>query len=343
MSVSALLKSQEKSMSQSFNALVVTQTEPKQFSREIVQRNVDDLPAGEVLVRVNFSSLNFKDALSATGNPGVTRNFPHTPGIDAVGVVESSEDEAFKVGDQVIVTSYDLGMNTAGGLGQYIRVPAAWVVPLPVGLTMQQSMSYGTAGLTASMMVNALIEQGVEVDDGEVLVTGATGGVGSVAVAILARLGYRVCAVTGKPEQASYLQDLGAESVISREELTENKRPMLKERWAGVIDVVGGEILASAIKATKYTGTVTCSGMVGDISFTTSIFPFILRGVKLIGIDSVECDMRTRLAVWQKMASVFKPHELDQLTTEIKLEQVETQLMAMLAGKSHGRFIVDMS
>jgi len=328
---------------QSFNALMVTQTAPKKFTRAIAQRNIDDLPAGEVLVRVHYSSLNFKDALSATGNPGVTRNFPHTPGIDAVGVVETSDNDAFKVGDQVIVTSYDLGMNTAGGLGQYIRVPATWVVPLPSGLTMAQSMSYGTAGLTAALMVNALIEQGVSIDAGEVLVTGATGGVGSVAVAILAQLGYRVCAVTGKAEQADYLKNLGAESVISREELTENKRPILKERWAGVIDVVGGEILSSAIKATQYTGTVTCSGMVGDINFTSSIFPFILRGVKLIGIDSVECQMATRLAVWQKMATTFKPPVLDQLTTKITLEQVESQLLAMLAGKSHGRFIVDMS
>jgi len=328
---------------QSFNALVVTEIAPKQFTRAIVKRHIDDLPPGEVLVRVHYSSLNFKDALSATGNPGVTRSFPHTPGIDAVGVVESSECDAVKVGDEVIVTSYDLGMNTSGGLGQYVRVPAAWVVPLPAGLTMAQSMSYGTAGLTAAMMVNALIQQGVKTDNGEVLVTGATGGVGSVAVAILSQLGYRVCAVTGKADQSDYLQQLGAQSVISRELLTENKRPMLKERWAGVVDVVGGEILAAAIKSTKYSGTVTCSGMVGDISFTTSIFPFILRGVKLIGIDSVECDMTTRLDVWSKMAQQFKPTGLDNLTTEIKLEQVETQLMAMLAGKSLGRVIVDMA
>lgn len=327
---------------QAFNALVVTEVAPKEFSRAIQQRSVDDLPAGEVLVRVHYSSLNFKDALSATGNPGVSRNFPHTPGIDAVGVVEQSDNAEFSVGERVIVTSYDLGMNTAGGLGQYIRVPAKWVVRLPKNLSMQESMSYGTAGLTAAMMVNALVEQGVDVDDGEVLVTGATGGVGSVAVAILSKLGFTVCAVTGKPEQAQYLKSLGADSIISREELTENKRPMLKERWAGVVDVVGGEILASAIKATKYTGTVTCSGMVGDINFTSSIFPFILRGVKLIGIDSVECDMATRLNVWNKMADSFKPKGLAALTTEITLEQVEAQLMAMLAGKSHGRFIVDM-
>jgi len=326
-----------------FTALVVEQGAPKEFTRTIKQKAINELPPGEVLVRVHYSSLNFKDALSATGNPGVSRNFPHTPGIDAVGIVESSDSPQFTCGDQVIVTSYDLGMNTAGGLGQYIRVPAAWIVPLPSTLTMQESMSYGTAGLTAALMVYALIEQGVSIDDGEVLVTGATGGVGSVAVAILTKLGYRVCAVTGKADQARYLKELGAEQVLAREDIIDAKRPMLKERWAGVIDVVGGETLANAIKATKYTGTVTCSGMVGDINFTSSIFPFILRGVKLIGIDSVECDAKTRLAVWHKMAEEFKPSCLAELTREIRLDQVEDQLMAMLAGKSHGRVIVDMS
>lgn len=325
-----------------FNALVVEQSAPKEFIRSIKQRSISELPAGDVVVRVHYSSLNFKDALSATGNPGVSRNFPHTPGIDAVGEVTHSDNPAFNAGDHVIVTSYDLGMNTAGGLGQYIRVPAAWVVPLPNGLSMAQSMSYGTAGLTAAMMVNALIEQGVAVDDGEILVTGATGGVGSVAVAILAKLGYQVCAVTGKSDQAQYLKSLGATTILSRDDVIDSKRPMMKERWAGVIDVVGGELLSSAIKATKYTGTVTCSGMVGDINFTSSIFPFILRGVKLIGIDSVECDMASRLKVWDKMANEFKPQSLEQMTTEIALTQVEAQLMAMLEGKSHGRFIVDM-
>ena len=323
-----------------FCALVVRENEPKIFTQAIEQKEISQLPAGDILIKVAYSSLNFKDALSATGNSGVSRNFPHTPGIDAVGEVIETNDVNLPIGAHVVVTGYDLGMNTAGGLSQYIRVPAQWVIPLPAQLTPQESMSYGTAGFTAALMVNAMIENGVAPSNGEILVTGATGGVGSVAVAILAKLGYNVCAVTGKSEQVAFLKALGATSVIARDEVIDEKRPMLKERWAGVIDVVGGAMLSSAIKATKYTGTVTCSGMVGDVNFTSSIFPFILRGVKLIGIDSVECPMDKRLEVWNKMASEFKPDCLQNLTSEINLQGVIAQLMSMLDGQSKGRFIV---
>lgn len=325
-----------------FTALVVREAEPKIFNQAIEQREFCDLPEGDILINVAYSSLNYKDALSATGNPGVSRHFPHSPGIDAVGEVVESNDVNLPTGMQVLVTGFDLGMNTSGGLAQYIRVPASWVVPLPTNLTAKESMSYGTAGLTAALMVNALIENGVKPHDGEVLVTGATGGVGSVAIAILAKLGYEVCAVTGKTDQVEFLKTLGACTVVSRDEVIDDKRPMLKERWAGVVDVVGGPLLASAIKATKYTGTVTCSGMVGDINFTSSIFPFILRGVKLIGIDSVECPMDKRLAVWNKMASEFKPACLNELTREVTLNETIELLMAMLAGKSKGRCIVKL-
>ena len=324
----------------SYTALVVREDAPKTFSRAIEQRQLSELPAGDVLIKVVSSSLNFKDALSATGNPGVSRNFPHSPGIDAVGEVVESSDANLPKGMQVVVTGFDLGMNTAGGLAEFVRVPANWVVPLPANLTAKESMSYGTAGLTAALMVNALLENDVTPSVGEILVTGATGGVGSVAVAILAKLGFDVCAVTGKADQATFLKGLGANSVVSRDEIIDEKRPMLKERWAGVIDVVGGSLLSSAIKSTKYTGTVTCSGMVGDINFTSSIFPFILRGVKLIGIDSVECPMNKRLKVWNKMANEFKPDCLAELTSEIALEDTIEQLMAMLEGKSKGRFVV---
>jgi len=323
-----------------FTALVVRENEPKVFTQAIEKRTLADLPAGDVVIKVAYSSLNYKDALSATGNPGVSRNFPHSPGIDAVGEVVESNDANVVIGAQVLVTGYDLGMNTSGGLSQYIRVPAQWIVPLPNHLSAQESMSYGTAGFTAALMVNALVDNGVKPSDGEILVTGATGGVGSVAVAILAKLGYNVCAVTGKADQAPFLKSLGATCVIARDEVIDDKRPMLKERWAGVVDVVGGAMLSSAIKATKYTGTVTCSGMVGDINFTSSIFPFILRGVKLIGIDSVGCPMDKRLAVWIKMANEFKPANLNTLTTEIKLDAVVRQMTAMLDGQSKGRFIV---
>lgn len=324
----------------SYTALVVRENTPKTFSQAIEQRQLSELPEGDVLIRVVYSSLNFKDALSATGNPGVSRHFPHSPGIDAVGDVVESNDVNLPQGMQVVVTGFDLGMNTAGGLAEYIRVPAKWVVPLPSNLTAKESMSYGTAGLTAALMVNALLENDVTPSGGEILVTGATGGVGSVAVAILAKLGFDVCAVTGKADQAAFLKGLGAHSVVSRDEVIDEKRPMLKERWAGVVDVVGGSLLSSAIKSTKYTGTVTCSGMVGDINFTSSIFPFILRGVKLIGIDSVECPMNKRLKVWNKMASEFKPDCLAELTSEIALEDTIDQLMAMLEGKSKGRLVV---
>ena len=324
----------------SYTALVVREDAPKTFSQAIEQRQLSELPAGDVLIKVVYSSLNFKDALSAIGNPGVSRNFPHSPGIDAVGEVVESSDINLPKGMQVVVTGFDLGMNTAGGLAEYVRVPANWVVPLPAHLTAKESMSYGTAGLTAALMVNALLENDVTPSGGEILVTGATGGVGSVAVAILAKLGFDVCAVTGKADQATFLKGLGANSVVSRDEIIDEKRPMLKERWAGVIDVVGGSLLSSAIKSTKYTGTVTCSGMVGDINFTSSIFPFILRGVRLTGIDSVECPMNKRLKVWNKMANEFKPDCLAELTSEIALEDTIEQLMAMLEGKSKGRFVV---
>lgn len=327
-------------MNTSFTALVVREIDNKVFTQSIEQRNLSDLPDNDILIKVIYSSLNFKDALSVIGNPGVSRNFPHSPGIDAVGKVVKTNNSNFPIGKEVIVTGYDLGMNTSGGLAQYICVPASWVVPLPKGLSAIESMSYGTAGFTAALMVNALIDDGVNIQDGEILVTGATGGVGSVAVSILSKLGYDVCAATGKQDQAPFLIKLGASSVISRGDVIDVKRPMLKERWAGVIDVVGGNMLASAIKATKYTGTVICSGMVGDTNFTSSIFPFILRGVKLIGIDSVQCPMDKRLVVWNKMAGEFKPSDINMLTSKISLDDVIEQLSAIREGQSKGRFVV---
>lgn len=330
-------------MSTEFKALVVTKNENGSFSRSIENRKVADLPKGNVLVRVQYSSLNYKDALSATGNPGVSRNFPHTPGIDAVGVVEKSQSEHFSVGDEVIVTSYDLGMNTSGGLGQFIRVPDSWVLKRPEQLSAQEAMTFGTAGLTAGLMVNALLESGVTPESGPVLVTGATGGVGSVAIAILAKLGFSVTAASGKAGSHDFLKLLGANEVVDRTELSDNSRPMFKTLWAGVVDVVGGDMLSNAIKSCKYNGVVTCSGLVGATDFTTSIFPFILRGVRLIGIDSVECDMAVRTVAWQKLATDFKTDKLDHLTKEITLEEAEAYLLQMLEGKSHGRVIVNMA
>ncbi len=326
-----------------FKALVIEAAEEKKFVRSIKTRSVDDLPEGDVLVQVKYSALNFKDALSSIGNKGVTRKFPHTPGIDAAGVVVESKSDEFAVGQEVIVTSYDLGMGTDGGLGQYIRVPAAWVIKRPAGLSLKEAMMFGTAGLTAGLMINAMVKHGVKPEDGPILVTGATGGVGSLAVAILAKAGYQVTAVTGKAEAADFLKSLGATDVVSREAIIETTRPMLKEQWAGVVDVVGGDMLASALKATKYNGMVTCAGLVATPDLNTSVFPFILRNVTMAGIDSAEYPMEGRMQVWSMLADAWKPSQLEELTTELKLEQVEAQLMALLEGKGHGHYIVNMS
>ena len=233
-----------------FRALVVEETDKNKFSRTIKERLIDELPEGDVLIRVQYSSLNYKDALSATGNRGVTKNYPHTPGVDASGVVEESSAGNLNPGDKVIVTGFDLGANTSGGYGEYIRVPAEWVVPLPERLTLRESMVFGTAGFTAALSVFKMEQFGVRPDMGEVLVTGATGGVGSVAAGILASAGYHVVASTGKAGEKQFLLDLGVKEVISREDaMDESGRPMLKARWAGVVDTVGGEILATAIKS----------------------------------------------------------------------------------------------
>ena len=256
---------------------------------EIGQKEFSDLPAGELLIEVKYSSLNYKDALSASGNKGVTRKFPHTPGIDAAGVVATSSTSQFGAGDQVIVTGFDLGMNTAGGFGQYISVPASWAVKVPQGMTLKESMAYGTAGLTAALCVMRLMAFGLTKDSGEVLVTGATGGVGSVAVGILAKLGFNVVAATGKTDEKDFLTQLGAKAIISRDEANDTSgRPLQKGRWAGVVDAVGGNILATAIKSAKYGGLVAACGNAMSADLAVSVYPFILRGVSLLGVDSVE-------------------------------------------------------
>ena len=328
---------------QTFNAMIVEEFEPRKFVRQIRSRTIDDLPAGDLLVKVHYSSLNYKDALSATGRPGVTRHYPHTPGIDASGVVIESAGNAFAPGDSVIVTGHDLGMDTAGGYGQYIRIPSDWALPLPAGLSLRESMILGTAGFTAGLSVWKLRQNGVQPGGGDILVTGASGGVGSIAVAILSRAGYRVVAATGKSAESGFLQTLGAAEVIGREQvLAWAERPMMKERWAGVVDVVGGEMLAAAIKATRYGGTVTCCGLVGSADLNVNVFPFILRGVSLLGIDSVQCPRRMREAVWEKLAGEWKPADLEATATECTLQSLEGYIQRVLNGSSRGRTLVNL-
>lgn len=327
-----------------FRALVVREDGDGGYCRKVEERTVADLPTGDVLVRVEYSSLNYKDGLSASGNRGVTRRYPHTPGVDAAGEVVLSSDDRFQAGAKVMVACYGLGMSTAGGFGQYIRVPAGWVMPLPSGLTTRQSMIYGTGGFTAAHSVWKLIEQGVRPEQGRVLVTGATGGVGSFSVAILAREGFKVTAVTGKESARQFLLDLGAADVINRDQAIDTSgRMILKGRWAGVVDTVGGEILATAIKSTRYGGVVTCCGNVAGPEFNANVFPFILRGVALLGIDSAECPMALREQIWQRLATDWNlVDNLDDICTEIGLDDLSEALDRILKGGIKGRVLVNL-
>ena len=326
-----------------FRELVVSKTDEKTFTREITERSISDLPEGEVLIRVHFSSLNYKDGLSCIGNPGVTRNYPHTPGIDASGKVTESSDSRFKEGDSVIVTGYDLGMNTSGGFGEYIRVPADWVVPLPEGMTFKEASIYGVAGFTAALSVDALQKHGVSPEQGEIVVTGSTGGVGSVSVALLSLLGYTVVASTGKKEESEFLQRLGASEIISREEVNdESKKPLLRERWAGAVDTVGGTTLAALLKAAKRGGAVAATGLVASSELSTTVFPFILRGVSLLGIDSGFTPTKLRLEIWNKLAGIWKIPQLEQLTIDCTLEELDPEIDKILAGGQRGRVVVNL-
>ena len=311
------------------------------FETSLIERDTDELPAGEVLIRVTYSSLNYKDALSASGNRGVTRSFPHTPGIDAAGTVAESSVADFSIGDEVIVTGYDLGMNTAGGFGQYIRVPAAWVIKRPVGLSLREAMALGTAGLTAALCIDKLEQAGLEPTDAPILVTGATGGVGSIAIALLSRLGYKVAAVTGKAEQGDFLRKLGATQVVERSALQAGtEKPLLKEQWAGAVDTVGGDILFNVVKSLQRGASVACCGLTAGTSFQANVLPFILRGVNLLGVDSVEIPLVVKASMWDKLSVQWKLPNLDDLVQEISLEQLPEAIERTLAGQQTGRMLV---
>jgi putative YhdH/YhfP family quinone oxidoreductase len=322
--------------------MVVRETEDKKYERAIEELSTDGLPAGDVLVRVLYSSLNFKDMLSASGNKGVTRKYPHTPGIDAAGIVEESSAGEFKPGDEVIVTSYDLGMNTWGGLGQYIRVPAGWVVRRPAGLTLREGMIFGTAGFTAALSVLRLADFGIAPKD-DVLVTGACGGVGSIAVSILSHAGYNVTALNDLTDRKEYLAKIGAHQVLEPAAfIDESPRPMLKEQWTGCVETLGGSVLTSAIRSIRANGAITCCGNVvsGDISLT--VYPFILRGVSLFGIDSQNCPMTRRIRAWDMLAGPWKFPWLEGLASEVPLASAGKAMDLIKAGGHQGRFVVKL-
>ena len=324
-----------------YKALLVEELEGK-FTSDIKTLETDTLAVGDVLVKVMYSSLNYKDALSITGNKGVTKKYPHTPGIDAAGIVEYSDSDLYQIGDEVIVTGYDLGMNTPGGFGQYIRVPAEWVVKLPVGLTLKEAMIIGTAGFTAGISVSRLTDL-VKPTDGNIIVTGATGGVGSMAVALLSKLGYQVVAVSGKQDEFPFLQSLGASEIISRADFQEvDKRPILSSKFAGGIDTVGGPILENIIKSLQPLGAVTTCGSVSSTQLNLTVFPFILRGITLIGISAQNYPTALRQILWNKMASDWKLNNLEDLCTEISMEEILPNIDLILQGKLKGRTIVKM-
>jgi acrylyl-CoA reductase (NADPH) len=324
-----------------FRCYLVTKNDSGQFHGAVVQKSLAELPAGDVLVRVAYSSLNYKDALSATGHPGVTRKFPHVPGIDAAGTVVESGSSDWQRGDKVIVTSYDLGQNTWGGFSQFIRVPAAWLVRLPAGLSLRQSMVLGTAGLTAGLCLLALVERGVPPDRGEVVVSGASGGVGCLAVALLAKAGFQVVASTGKPAAHDRLRELGAARIVGREELHDSSdKPLLPARWAAAVDTVGGQTLTTILRASDRGGCVTACGLVGGTELPLTVYPFILRGIELVGIESGQCPHERRERVWQLLAGDWKLERLEPLVSEVALDELKPSIERILAGQSLGRVVV---
>ena len=324
-----------------FRCFLVERREGGSTSGRVTTLPTDRLPEGNVLVRVAYSSLNYKDALSATGHPGVTRNFPHVPGIDVAGEVITSDDPRWKVGDNVIVTGFEQGVSRPGGYAELARVPGDWIVALPDGLSLRSSMIYGTAGFTAGQCVAALRQHAITPDRGEVVVTGASGGVGSIAVAILARLGYTVVAASGKADAADFLRGLGASRVVPREEVNStDAKPLLAARWAGAVDTVGGNTLATLLRSTQQDACIAACGLVGGHELSLTVYPFILRGVTLSGIDSALCPLEERKPIWQHLATDWKPDGLEQLATEITLEELPRYIPEILAGHTRGRILV---
>lgn len=323
-----------------FKALVSSESN-KKYESKVQSRTIQDLPEGDVLIKVYFSSLNYKDALSAIGNKGVSRNYPHTPGIDAAGIIETSESKNFNVGEEVIVTGYDLGMNTSGGFSEYIRVPSEWVVKKPEGISLSESMALGTAGLTAGLCVRKLINHKLTPDSGKLFVTGATGGVGIVAMMLLSKLGFEVVAITGKLESQDMLKKYGASEVITREDLDQPLiSPLQKSIYAGGIDAVGGNVLSNLLCATSQRAAIACCGMVNGADLNTSVFPFILRGISLYGVDSAETELGIKEEVWNNFSSEWKLEDLENQIKEITLSDLPAEIDTILKGQQIGRIRV---
>ncbi len=307
---------------------------------ELTPASATDPGAREVVVRTEYSSVNYKDALAATGTGRILRRFPLVGGIDVAGRVATSADERFREGDPVIVTGYDLGVASDGGYAEYVRVPSSWVVPLPAALTLFEAMALGTAGFTAGLAIERLEHNGLVPAAGPVAVTGATGGVGSVAVAALARLGYAVTAITGKDHERDYLQRLGAAEIVLRSSVAFGTRPLEKATWAGSVDAAGGALLAWLVRTTRPWGGVASTGLTGGTDVPLTVMPFILRGVSLIGVDSVACPMPLRRQVWQRLATDMKPPQLASIAHENTLDDLPGAFATLLAGRARGRFVV---
>lgn len=325
-----------------FSALIV-EKENDGVSVEAKQISLEDLPKSEVLIKVAYSSVNYKDGLAARADGKIVSQYPHIPGIDLAGTVVSSEDDRFQEGDKVIATSYEIGVSHFGGFSEFASIPAEWIVPLPAGLSMKEAMTYGTAGFTAALSIQRLEENGVRPENGPILVTGATGGVGSSAVAMLSKLGYHVVASTGKESEHEYLREIGAAEIISRDELQPEKvRPMDKQLWAGAVDPVGGKTLAYILSTMKYGGSVAVSGLTGGPNVPTTVFPFILRGVNLLGIDSVFCPMATRRKLWERMATDLKPDNMEKIAAETTLGELPAVLTSIIEGNIKGRMVLKL-
>jgi len=327
-----------------FHALVVERNGESEVSAVVQSLTEDQLPAGNVTVAIEYSTVNYKDGLCMRAGGGLVRNYPHVPGIDFAGTVESSEDSRYRPGDKVVLTGWRVGERHWGGYSQKARVKADWLVPLPEGLTTRQAMAIGTAGFAAILAIVALEDHGLKPDQGEVLVTGAAGGVGSIATAILANLGYQVAAVTGRPETTDYLKSLGASRIVARDEIaTVSKRPLEAERWSGCLDAVGGAMLARVIGQLKYGASVAAIGLAGGAALPSSVIPFLLRGVNLLGIDSVMQPFEQRERAWRRLANDLPLEKLDAMIHVVNLVEVPALGDQILKGRIKGRIVVDVN